>query len=35
MVLALNSNYFLKQLQPVDLFDGALFEVRTEFLNII
>jgi hypothetical protein len=35
MVLALNSNYFLKQLQPVDLLNGVLFEVWTEFLNII
>jgi hypothetical protein len=36
MFFAANSGYFVKQRQPVTFRNGeVLFEVRTEFLNVI
>jgi hypothetical protein len=39
MVLTVNSDYFLKQHEPVDFCNGVnhsvVFEVRTKFLNYL
>lgn len=35
IILVVNRNYFRKQQYPVDLCNGFLYAVSTEFLNII